>query len=163
VRHRADKPDYRNHPAYGSLPPEPMNVEDLGFGMIRLETGATILLEVSWAGLTPEDEDYAQVLVGDGAGARIRPFGPGPLLETFHSVQGRSVDVAYDIPEVSDVYAPQMEHWVQCLRTGTAPRVTARQAISVLEIVDALYASAARGSEVSVESTFPGAPILRSR
>jgi predicted dehydrogenase len=110
-------------------------------------------LEVSWAGLTPEDEDYAQVLVGDRSGALIRPFGPGPLLETFHSVQGRSVDVAYGIPECEDVYLPQMNHWVQVLRGEEAPLVKPSQAVTVLSVIDALYESAALGREVSMHHT----------
>jgi predicted dehydrogenase len=158
-RHRVSQPGYRNHPAYGELSAESMDVEDLALGMLRLQNGLTITLEVSWAGLTPEDEDYAQVLVGDRSGARIRPFGPGPLLETFHSVQGRSVDVAYDIPELADVYGPQMEHWVRCLRGWEKPLVRPDQAVIVLSIIDALYKSAELGREVSLQDVcLPAGP-----
>jgi predicted dehydrogenase len=157
LHHRVPAANYSNNPAYGPINPQNVNTEDLALGLIRLERGPALTLEVSWAGLMPEEEDYAQVLMGDQAGARLRPFGPGPLLETFHTVQGLPVDVAYDIPETTDVYAPQMSHWIKCLQGQAHPVVLPEQCLEVLRILDGIYDSAAEEREV-VLATTPNPP-----
>ena len=58
--------------AFGSWDPKTYEVEDSAFGLIKMENGATIFLEASWALNVIDSREAATTLCGTLGGAEIR-------------------------------------------------------------------------------------------
>lgn len=129
---------YWGTPAPGSV----CDVEDLALAMIRLEGGATIMLETSWASFTEKESSYL-TLLGTKAGADLDP--PRIRTERF----GRQVDLALEVPKL-DGYEGETAHFIQCVREGRQPMATAGQGYQLIRILRAIYASAEQGREVEL-------------
>jgi predicted dehydrogenase len=97
----------------------PVNdVEDAAYGMIRFANGAQIQFEVSWAANLTDDQDGAVVKV------EIEPAAK------------------------TDFFAAQMANFVAAIRGEAEPVNSVTQAVYLMEILDAIYASSASGLEV---------------
>lgn len=132
----------------------PFEVEDLATAFLRLEGGATLLLESSWAQWIPYDQCYV-MLYGSEGGASIEWGGdqrnPYERLNVWTEVSGIPAELqpqvgpgAHGGQEVGDggsMRAVRAHHQ----HTGT-------QALHRAQVLDACYASAARGTEVSLTS-----------
>lgn len=146
--------------AFGPWDPKTFEVEDSAFGFIKMENGATIYLEASWALNTTDIREAATSLCGTEAGAEIlggigREHGLiinkakyGKLLEERLS-EGNSV--AYfegdNGGSPGDIEARQ---WLQSIIDDTQPLVQPQEAFVVTKILDAIYQSGKTGQAVEL-------------
>ncbi len=119
--------------------------EDSAVGFVRLDTGATITLDVSWGLL--QDKDFAFVNLFGTKGTAV--FNPLRVLKSLH---GNLVNVtptlAAERSQYKMSYELEIEHFVDCVRRGVAPASPAEEALTLMRVVDALYKSADTGKEV---------------
>jgi predicted dehydrogenase len=122
------------------------DVEDLAFGHVRFEGGFWLTIDAGWTWDAPGSECRFD-LVGDRAQASADPLRfsaerGGQLVEITGGTTG-DLDFPQSVRrELSEVVA--------AIRDGRDPLVTAEQALDVQSVVDALYRSAAQGTEVEV-------------
>lgn len=135
------------------VPPEVhFDVDDSGFAFIRFDNGAVMHLEVSWAGNLPEDvpertpgerEGLGTILFGQKASLRLEP------LTLYEDQDGSLVDIPLEA-EPGTGFAEQMGDFVEAIRRGREPVNNARQALYLMEMLDAMYESSATGREVLI-------------
>jgi predicted dehydrogenase len=116
------------------------DVEDLASAFIRLDNGATLLLEAGWAAHIQGDISYTQ-LMGTKAGAELAP------LRIYQDLQGVVVDISTGCPEQSG-HVMEIRHFVDCLLSGQEPIATGEQGLEIARILTGIYQSAAAGKEV---------------
>ena len=116
------------------------DVEDLAAAFIRLDSGATLLLEASWASHVKQDLIYTN-LMGTKGGADVDP------LTIYKDIQGMPVDITPKYQEVSG-HIMEVKHFVDCLVNGTKLISTGEHGLEVTRILDAIYKSAETGKEI---------------
>lgn len=138
---------------WGDWDPKEFTVEDSAFGLIRMENGATIFLESSWALNTLDTGEAITTLCGTKAGADMRD-----------GVRFNMVDLGCQMVKKPDLSAggvaffegsagmtpAQMEahYWINAILNDTDPMVLPEQALTVTEILEAIYTSAKTGKAV---------------
>ncbi|MBM3187360.1 MAG: Gfo/Idh/MocA family oxidoreductase [Chloroflexi bacterium] len=127
------------------------DVEDLATALIRLENGATLNLEVSWAGGTEKREDMLTAIYGTEGAAIQRNTGEGYDFEAL-----ALADVAGHLTQISPRLYPRqapsaIEHFCDCILNDRAPEASAENGVEMMRILDAIYTSAAQGREVRLD------------
>lgn len=139
---------------YGDWDPAGFTVEDSGFAMIEMESGATIFLEASWALNTRDERPVSVTLCGTKAGADVTD---GLVINTERD--GRLVDekivlepraIPFYEP-TGGVYGPQLEisQWIDAIRNDTQPVVRPREMYTVQTIIRAIYDSSESGEPIT--------------
>ena len=127
------------------------DVEDLSTAFLRLDGGGTLLLESSWAQWIPKDRCYVTVYGADG-GANIEwgaPNDPDRTLEIWTEAAGLPATLHPVVPADGNHQACVFD-FVDKVRSGDYTNHRGRQALARAAVVDACYASAEKGSEVSL-------------
>jgi len=127
------------------------DVEDLVSAFVRLDNGVTLNLEVSWAGGTEKREDMLTAIYGTEGAAIQRNRGEG---YEFEAVGLR--DVAGQFSEISPRALPRsvptaVDHFIDCVANDCPPTATAEQGVILMQIIDAIYQSAAEGREIRLD------------
>ena len=127
------------------------DVEDLVSAFVRLDNGVTLNLEVSWAGGTEKREDMLTAIYGTEGAAIQRNRGEGYEFE----VVGLR-DVAGQFSEISPRALPRsvptaVDHFIDCVANDCPPTATAEQGVILMQIIDAIYQSAAEGREIRLD------------
>lgn len=128
----------------------PFEVEDLGTAFVRMGSGATLLLEASWAQFVPRDRIYLEVYGSEGSAALELAVGsrPGSLTLTT-DVAGMPAVIEPDLgPEGG--HAEAVADFVAAVRSGDWAGHRGQVGLKRTAIIDACYASADSGSEVSL-------------
>ncbi|KKC49213.1 oxidoreductase [Paenibacillus sp. D9] len=123
------------------------DVEDLATAMIKMDNGATLTLEVSWAAHSAGlGEDPFIHLMGTEGGAY---YAGSSGLYVTHSEEGV---VQEDIAPLSgdDDRILLSRHFLDCIRTGREPISSAMTGYTNNRILDAIYESSRTGSEVKL-------------
>jgi len=149
-RKLADQTEQGN--AFGNWDPKEFTVEDSAFGFITMENGATILLESSWA-LNTLDTGEAQVtLCGTEAGADMKDGLRFNKIELNQQTVVKPDLTVGGVPfyegvshDPADVEA---NNFIDSVKSGKQPMVTAEQAYVVTQVLDAIYESSKLGKEV---------------
>jgi predicted dehydrogenase len=146
---------------FGPWDPETYEVEDSAFGYIKMENGATIFLESSWALNVLESREAATTLCGTKAGAQINSgmsfrtnelvynsARNGMLTEEKNSAGGAIAffEGGSNKPEVLEA-----KQWLEAVLYDKEPLVKPEQAFVVTKILDAVYKSAETGKEIVFE------------
>jgi predicted dehydrogenase len=146
---------------FGPWDPETFEVEDSAFGYIKMENGATVFLESSWALNVLESREAATTLCGTKAGAQINSgmsfrnneliynsARNGMLTEEKNSAGGAIAffEGGSNKPEVLEA-----KQWLEAVKYDKEPLVKPEQAFVVTKILDAVYRSAETGKEVVFE------------
>ena len=118
------------------------DVEDLAIGFIRLDTGATVALEASWATNIQNEVIYTQ-LMGEKGGAELDP------LRIYTEIAGTQADIKPYCPEQSG-HIMEIKHFVDCIANGTALISTGEHGLEITRILNALYKSAETGQEIKL-------------
>jgi predicted dehydrogenase len=122
-------------------------VEDSATAFFRLETGATLTLELTWGLLMEKDFAYLN-LFGSGGAALLNPF------RLHKGMHGALVNVTPTLDTLRHQYKQsvesQMAHFAETLRKGQRPMGDAEEIIPVMELMDAIYRSADQGKEVKL-------------
>lgn len=145
---------------FGPWDPEQYNVEDSAFGYIKMENGATIMLEASWALNMLNGKEAQVTLCGTEAGAEM--FGEawegkgyvtfnstkyGQLTETSTSSGG---GVAYFDGEELNAGEAEAKDWIDAILEDKEPLVKPEEAYIVTQILEAVYKSAETGKAIEL-------------
>ncbi|GAA2106260.1 Gfo/Idh/MocA family oxidoreductase [Microlunatus panaciterrae] len=127
-------------------------VEDLSTAFMRLDTGSTLLLETSWASWIPHDLIYVNVYGSEG-GATLE-LGGAPAtytkLDVWTEVAGVPAELQPDIP-ASGGHTEAVQDFLVLVRSGDWEQHRGEMGLSRSVVVDACYASAQKGAEVTVD------------
>ncbi|MFF2885382.1 Gfo/Idh/MocA family protein [Paenibacillus sp. NPDC057967] len=123
------------------------NVEDFASALIKLENGATLSLEVSWAahaaGLPEEPFLY---LMGTKGGISI--IGERGTYTTHRNNEVAESEIAPFAGEEDRILMAR--HFVECVRDGLQPAANASSGYTTNRILDAIYESSRTGHEVEL-------------
>lgn len=121
------------------------DVEDAATALIRLENGAVISLETSFS-LNIEKPRGEIELFGTKAGAKL-----DPELKIFSQMNGHMTNITLETPTAlsfSGLFDNEVNHFVDCVQSGTPCRNPAQDGVTIMRILDAIYRSAETGHEV---------------
>jgi len=122
-------------------------VEDSATAFLRLASGATLTLELTWGLLMEKDFAYLN-LFGSGGAALLNPF------RVHKGMHGTLVNVTPTLVTSRNQYRQSMEaqiqHFADALRGAKKPTGLAAEIVPVMELMDAIYKSAEQGREVKV-------------
>ena len=120
-------------------------VEDSATAFFRLESGATLTLELTWGLLMEKDFAYLN-LFGSGGAALLNPF------RLHRGMHGTLVNVTPTMETSRNQYKmsieSQLAHFADVLRKAAKPMGHADEIVPVMELLDAVYRSAEQGKEV---------------
>jgi len=134
------------------------DVEAAAHGFVTFKTGQVLFLRNSWAELN-RGEEISVTFQGTKAGGTVRrTFGRDGLDETsidtcqlFLQENGRSVNRDIIVPaDPSMGRIRSASNFVQAIAKHEAPLNTPDQAVKLMKIIDAVYASARSGKPVKV-------------
>jgi predicted dehydrogenase len=130
------------------------DVEDAAYAFIRFENDAIMQLETSWAGNLSDDvpprkyfgqELINSIVYGTKASVRLNP------LSLFEDRHGELVTVPLHAKEDEpNGFEMQLRNFIEAINGGAAPINSADQAVALMEMLDAIYASSAIGREVPI-------------
>ena len=126
---------------------EVFNVEDLAMATVRFDNGGVLQMEASFC-LNTEKPSLDFSLYGTKAGAVI-----DPELKLFSNICDYMANITLEEPAYSKDVDPvdfhnEINHFVECIRTGCECRATAEDGVVLMRILDAIYESARTGHEV---------------
>ncbi len=128
-------------------PKKTFDVEDNSVALLKLKKGATVVVELSWAGYhDPDQREYGMNIQGTSAGLSLYParlFRNG--LTGHESIHLTASALPY--PE------DRVHHFVNCVIEGKRPMVTMEESLHLQQILDAIYASAQTGKEVRLKNS----------
>ena len=138
--------------AFGPWDPAKFTVEDSAFGFIKMENGATIILESSWALNTLQVGEAKTLLCGTEGGADMED-GLRINGEKFSKLFVEKVDtdmggVAFYNGHVETAADLEARLWIDAIINDTEPVVRAEEALVVTEILEAIYKSAKTGETI---------------
>ena len=123
------------------------DVEDSATAFLRLDSGATLTLELTWGLLMEKDFAYLN-LFGSGGAALLNPF------RVHKGMHGTLVNVTPTLETSRNQYRQSMEaqiqHFADAMRGAKNPMGLVSEIVPVMELVDAIYRSAEQGREVKV-------------
>ena len=129
------------------------DVEDAAFAFIRFENEAVVQLKTSWAGNLTDEIPEGQVfgrelnnctIYGTKATVRLRP------LALFRDEDGTLVDQPLQPRDKADSFELQMQNFLDAVAGRAAPINSARQAVYLMEMLDAIYLSSSTGREIPI-------------
>jgi predicted dehydrogenase len=120
------------------------DVEDYAAGFVRFGKDASMDFDIAWAA-NAADAGYIEIL-GDKGGIRMLDSKPMVLL-TEHN--GHVADIAPQHAEVN-IFQSQAARFLAACRGECPPAATAEEGLTVMQLIDAVYASSARGREVVI-------------
>ncbi len=133
----------------------PFEVEDLATAFLRMEGDATLLLEASWAQWVPHDQCYVTLYGADG-GASIEWGGtardPYERLTVWTEVDGIPAVLNPKIP-VHGHHAASVANFLTKVRSDDRAAHNGSDALERAKVLDACYASADAGAEVTLDPT----------
>ena len=128
------------------------DVEDFASAMIKFENGASLALEASWASNTKKQEEMETRLLGTDAGLVQKNVGEGYDFEAEFYVERDGCQ--YDMklhPPVPAAHGA-MYHYVDAIINDTPHIATGEEGLTVMKILDAIYASAAKGTPIRIKA-----------
>jgi len=137
-------------PALAEAAGKKYTVEDSAFAMIRFEGGEMLELEASWAINQKQNEFMETRLYGTEGGLIQCNTGEGYAFaaEITFERNGVQVDMTPHPPIPASRSA--QAHFVEAVRDGSPHMATGEEGVLVMELLDAIYASAERGEPVRV-------------
>lgn len=125
------------------------DVDDCGFAFLRFENGAVISLETTWAANLPPSKvdgwngSHSSLLFGTKASLETAPL-------RLYAESGRGVREKRVTVRNLDRFKEQLKDFVKAIRTGEPPTSDARQAVHLMQMLDAIYQSSRTGREVRI-------------
>lgn len=116
--------------------------EDSAAALIRFSNGASMNLDVSWALNGPNRDIYSEIF-GTKAGASLNPF-------MIYGEEGGYLTDNRPIVEGKDMFANQIRHFIDCVKTGQTPISTLEDGMQIQKILNGIYESAKLGKEVQL-------------
>ena len=132
---------------WGGKIPESFDVEEFASAFVRFDTGATLILEVSWLlHHKTEGDDMQMWLYGTNGGAHW------PSNEILHADNENDALTERVLPATENgrPHALECIAFADAVANGKPSPVPAEQSLDVQKILDGLYRSATTGREVAV-------------
>ena len=128
--------------------PKDMDVEEFAAAFVRFDTGATLILEVSWMlHHKTAGDDMQMWLYGTGGGMHW----PKSELLTTNNTTKRLYDTKYnDTGQGMEPHAAECMAFAEAIATGAPSPVPAEESRDVQNILNGLYLSAEQKREVSL-------------
>jgi predicted dehydrogenase len=128
------------------------DVEDFGVALVKFHNGAALELEASWASHIAEQELMETRLLGTTGGAVQRNVGEGYKFESelFVERDGMHYDMKLHCPPGQEV-PNQFHHFVDSIVHDKPHIATGEEGLIVMELLDAIYESAASGRPVQIK------------
>ncbi len=120
------------------------DTEDSAAGVIHFENGALMLFECSWA-LNAQPREYSEIC-GKLAGAKL----DAKDLTIFGEDCGYLTDNTPSFNRRQDPFYNEIDHFLDCLRTGKKPISGMEDAVTVMRMLMGIYESAKLGKEVEL-------------
>jgi predicted dehydrogenase len=133
--------------------PGAFDVEDLSTAFLRLHGGGTLLLESSWAQWIPKDQCYVAVYGSDG-GASIEwgaPNDPERSLNVWTEKAGVPATLHPSVPP-DGLHTECVMDFIAKVRSGDYTNHRGKQALARAVVIEACYASAEKGTEITLDS-----------
>jgi len=126
------------------------DVDDLATAFIRMENGAVLALEVSWASHTGgEGENYVRIFGTDGGIEYASQYTDYPV--RYHSDRdGVEFDSIVHTTPTKVPHQVEIAHFLDCVRGKAQPLVPLDEAVTVAKILDGISRSAESGKEVAI-------------
>ena len=128
--------------------PSVNGVEDFANALIKLDNGASLYFETSWAMNIKKDELYLK-LFGDKGGANLEPD-----FEVFAEKNDYMVDIKpilenyeFDFPQA---FGAEIDHFVDCALNSKECICGGDSGVTIMKILDAIYQSAQTGELVKL-------------
>lgn len=121
------------------------DVEDYSTGLVRFGKKASMVFEIAWAANT--DEAAFIEILGDKGGARLFD---GKPLAIYTENNGMVANVAPLVDNSGNAFHRQADAFIEACRGKSPPAATAEEGLTVMKLIDAVYASSACGHEVAV-------------
>lgn len=134
------------------------DVESAAHGFVTFKTGQTLSLQVSWAEMIKREE-VSVVFQGTGAGGKVeRLFARDGLDETaidtcelYVQENGQTVNRTLVLPPCEDMgRIGSAKNFIEAIEGKAEPLNTPIEALRLMQIIDAVYESAATGAPVSI-------------
>lgn len=127
-------------------------VEDLATAFLRLEGGATVNLEASWAVYGGALDDFGVTLFGTSGGAEItvRNYGWQDTLRIYTDAAGVPAVLSPEVRE-GEGHRAVVRNFMSAVQGKEADHGPALAGLKRVRIIDACYRSALEGREVPVE------------
>ena len=132
--------------------PGEFDVEDLSTAFLRLQGGGTLLLESSWAQWIPKDRCYVTLYGSDG-GASIEwgaPDDPQRSLNIWTEKAGVPATLHPHVPP-DGLHAECVMDFIAEVRSGDYSNHRGKQALGRAIVIEACYASAEKGTEITLD------------
>lgn len=130
-------------------------VEDFASAFLRLEGGATLLIEAGWASYREKDDVLDFMVYGTDGGAELKakgaPSAPVGELVVFTDKEGENADYRPDA-QPGRGHQAVVEEFIEAVRAGESVwgHHDGSLALSRAEVIDACYRSAREGKEVQL-------------
>ena len=124
--------DYKNY-----------TVEDYAAAFVRLDNGASLVIESSFAA-NLGDERMSSLLLGTRGGAETNP------LRIYGEERGTLIDITPVHLGNWSSYEAEVRGFYDAIQNDTEPPVTGEQALNVMKILDAIYTSSEENREVVI-------------
>jgi len=138
--------------AWGPWDPAKFTVEDSAFGFIKFTNGATVILESSWALNMLKTYESSCILCGTEAGAelmdKLRINGDRHNRMYTEELEAGDGKVTYRDITAKNASELEAKLWIDAIVRGKDPVVTPEQALTVTEILEAIYVSSETGKPV---------------
>jgi len=126
------------------------DVEDLAAGLIKFANGATLVVEASWAANIAERELMETRLYGTKGGLVQRNVGEGYDFEAVLYLERNGAQYDMKLHPPVPQCPSAMYHFVESLLQNQPHTATGEEGLIVMELLDAIYQSAATGQPVHI-------------
>jgi predicted dehydrogenase len=126
-------------------------VEDLATAFLRLDRGATLHLEASWATHSAAADDFGVTLYGTEGGAElfVRNYATANTVRMFTDIDGVPTDMTVDVRS-SEGRAEMIDRFVDAVLDRGPADPGALEGLRRTAVLEACYASAAAGHELTL-------------
>lgn len=121
------------------------DVEDYSAGLVRFGKKASMVFEIAWAANT-EEIAFIEIL-GDKGGARMFD---GKPLTIFTEHNGQIANISPLVDNSGSNFHRQADAFIKACRGKCPPAATAEEGVTVMKLIDAVYASGKSGREVAI-------------
>lgn len=118
-----------------------MDVEDMAVGFVRLDNGATLDLEFSWASNIEKDENFYEIR-GTKGGAIYCHGELKIITEQISTLVEINPNLNFENP------IDEFSHFIDCIKTGKEPIAKPEESVKLMQIIDGIYLSSESKKEI---------------
>ena len=137
-------------PGYAEKRGVEFSVEDLASAMIKFKNGATLQLNVSWAGNTKEQELQSTRLIGTKCGLLHKNLNEGYTYEVEFFRKENGVPLDCKLHDSAFPAKSAYHLFAEAVRDNTDFLVRPEEGVTVMRLLDAIYESAKTGEPVKM-------------